>query len=278
MGFSDKLARTARRNHSWLCVGLDPDLDKIPYPLKARYRSEALVEFNRRIVEATADLVCAYKLNSAFYEVLGPRALELLRATRQAIGDDIPVILDAKRGDIAHSARHYAKTAFDVYGADAVTVSPYLGFDAIEPFFDYRDRGVFVLCRTSNPGARNIQDLNCGGRPLYQRVAELALRWKRETKVELGLVMGATYPDELSIVREIVGDEMLMLIPGVGAQAGDLERAAKAAMDVTGERAIISVSRGVLYASTGEDFAQAARREAERLREEINRFREATSG
>lgn len=269
--FREKLLEAACRSESWLCVGLDPDPVRLPEPLRGQDPVEASKVFLRQIVEATADRVCAYKPNSAFYEVLGPEGFALLQTLIcEIIPEEIPVILDAKRGDIASTARKYAEAAFDALGADAVTVNPYLGFDAVEPFLRYGDRGVFLLCRTSNPGARDLQDLSCEGKPLYQRIAEKAREWQAQAPGELGLVVGATYPKELAIVREIVGEEVLLLVPGVGAQGGDLERAVRAAANSRGENAIVNVARGVLYASSGADFAEAARREAERLRVAIH--------
>ncbi len=271
MDFLEKLLHVAKEHRSWLCVGLDPDLEKIPSFLKERSIPEAVLEFNRQIIEATRDLVCAYKPNSAFYEVLGPRGWEILQQTRALIPRAIPVILDAKRGDIPNTSRKYAQSAFEIYGFDAVTVSPYMGFDSIEPFLDYRDRGVFLLCRTSNPGARDFQDLDCEGRPLYERVAERAKSWSKHYPGQIALVVGATHPEELCRVRAIVGEEFFILVPGVGAQRGDLAAAMRAAANEQGERAIISVSRSVLYASAGEDFAEAARRQAQKLRDEIKK-------
>ncbi len=272
MSFSEKLLRIARQQRSWLCVGLDPDLDQIPPSLKEHRGPKAILEFNGQIIDATHDLVCAYKLNSAFYEALGPQGLEILKETREHIPAEIPVILDAKRGDIANTARKYAQAAFDVYGCDAVTVNPYLGFDSIEPFLAYRNGGVFLLCRTSNPGARDLQDLTCGHQKLFEIVARKAKDWQTQSGREIGLVVGATYPDELRIVREIVGEEMFLLVPGVGAQKGDLEKAVRAAVNSQGERVIINISRGILYASNEKDFAQAARREAQRIGDEIHRY------
>jgi len=277
MSFSERLLRIARQQRSWLCVGLDPDLDQIPAALKAGRGMRAMLEFNRQIIDATHDLVCAYKLNSAFYEALGPQGLEILKETREHIPGEIPVILDAKRGDIANTARKYAQAAFEVYECDAVTVNPYLGFDSIEPFLSYRNHGLFLLCRTSNPGARDLQDLKCGNQKLFEVVARKSRDWKAQSGGEIGLVVGATYPDELRIVREIVTEEMFILVPGVGTQKGDLKKAVCSAANSQGERAIISVSRGVLYASNEEDFAQAARREAQRIRDEIHRYRKGSA-
>ncbi|OGF55651.1 MAG: orotidine 5'-phosphate decarboxylase [Candidatus Fraserbacteria bacterium RBG_16_55_9] len=270
MNFSEKLLRATEKHHSWLCIGLDPDLDPLPLVLKKRSGADAIVEFNRRIIEATQDLVCAYKPNSAFYEALGPHGLEILTRTREVIPREIPVILDAKRGDIANTARKYAQSAFEVYKFDAITVNPYMGWDSIEPFLAYKERAVFLLCRTSNPGARDFQDLNCSGVALYQVVAEKVKEWSRKGAGELALVAGATYPEELQIVREIIGEELMILVPGVGAQEGDLAKAVRSAANSERQRAIINVSRSILYASAEEDFAQAARREAQRLRDEIN--------
>ncbi len=267
--FRKRLGEAARRNESWLCVGLDPDPAKLPEPLRSLPPLEAVERFLREIVEATRDLVCAYKPNSAFYEALGPEGFSLLRRLiRGIVPEEIPVILDAKRGDIASTARKYAEAAFEGLGADAVTVNPFLGFDAVEPFLRYEGRGVFLLCRTSNPGARDVQDLPCGGKPLYQYIAERAVEWRTRHPEggELGLVVGATYPEEVARVREIVEDEMLLLVPGVGAQGGDLEKAVRAAANSRGENALVVAARSVLYASPQDDFAEAARREAERLR------------
>nr|BAL60078.1 orotidine 5'-phosphate decarboxylase [Candidatus Acetothermum autotrophicum] len=271
MNFLDKLREAARRNHSWLCIGLDSELGKLPPFLRDRHGLRAVFEFNRAIIEATSDLVCAYKPNLAFYEMLGPAGLEMLAKTRELIPTEIPVIADAKCGDIENTARAYATALFEHYRFDAVTVNPLLGFDSVAPFLEYPEKCVFLLVRTSNPGARDFQELLCEGKPLYQRFAEKARAWN--TKKNIGVVVGATAPDELAIVRRIVGDEMPILVPGVGAQAGDLERAVRNSINSQGELAIITVSRSVIFASQGEDFAHAARQAAQRLRDEINRFR-----
>lgn len=273
MSFLDKLLMTSRANSSLLCIGLDVVLESLPDGLP---RTPAgVVQFNRATVDATADLVCAYKPNLAFYEAMGPAGMEALAATREFIPSSIPVIADAKRGDVGHTARAYARAIFDVYGFDAVTVNPYLGRDALDPFFDYADRGVFVLCRTSNPGARDLQDLSVDGVPLYRLVAQLVRDWNRNENA--GLVVGATFPREIAEVRAIAPG-LPLLVPGVGAQAGDLSAAVRAGVDAQGELAIINSSRQVLYASAGRDFALAARRIAASLRDEINRARFAASG
>jgi len=269
MVFLNKLLTATRRNNSWLCVGLDSELSKIPTFL--RERPHAVFEFNRAIIEATSDLVCAYKPNLAFYEMLGPAGLEILYKTRELIPQEIPVIADAKRGDIENTARAYAKALFEYYRFDAATVNPLMGFDSVAPFLEYSEKCVFLLVRTSNPGARDFQELHCAGKPFYQHIAEKARQWN--TKQNVGVVVGATAPDELATVRQIVGDEMPILVPGVGAQGGDLESAVKNSVNSRGELAIITASRSVLFASQERDFALAARKAAQALRDAINRFR-----
>jgi len=273
MTFLEKLRSASRANSSLLCVGLDVALDTMPTGVPRT--PVGVVEFNRAIVEATADLVCAYKPNLAFYEALGPAGLDALLETRELIPREIPVIADAKRGDVGHTASAYARALFDVYGFDAVTVSPYLGRDALEPFLERADRGVFVLCRTSNPGARDLQDLSVGGEPLYRVVARLVTQWNQRGNA--GLVVGATYPSEIAEVREIA-PSLPLLIPGVGAQAGDLAAAVRAGVDARGELAIINSSRQVIYASSDRGFAAAARSVATTLRGQINRARDAGVG
>ncbi|MEE9284173.1 MAG: orotidine-5'-phosphate decarboxylase [Dehalococcoidia bacterium] len=261
--FLDKLDAAARRNRSLLCVGLDPWPPLMP--------KEGIASFSQAIVEATADLVCAFKPNIAFYEAQGSAGLVALEQTLATIPDDVPVILDAKRGDIGNTAIAYAQAVFETWGADAVTVSPYLGRDSVEPFLAYEGKGVFVLCRTSNPGGSDLQALQVTAdgqsAPLYEQVARLAERWNDHGNV--GLVVGATVPGELARVRELC-PHMPILVPGVGAQGGDLEASVRLGTDASGRRAVISVSRQVLYASGGSDYAQAARQAAQALREQIN--------
>ena len=263
--FRERYEAAAAANDSLLCVGLDPDPGRIPDGVDT-------LAFLEAIVEATADLVCCFKPNAAFFESRGPRGVEELRALIAAIPDDVPVLLDAKRGDIGNSSEHYARAVFEQLGAHAVTVSPYLGRDAIEPFLAHEDRHSFVLCRTSNAGAGDFQDLPVGegGRPLYLQVAATASAWNERGNV--GLVVGATYPGEAREVRALCPD-MLLLMPGVGAQAGDLEAAVRAALDAEGGGILVNSSRGVLYAGTGGDYASAARAEAARLRDAINAAR-----
>ena len=269
MGFFDKLERAAQRNGSLLCVGLDPDPAQMPV--------SDVAAFNRAIIEATAGLVCAYKPNLAFYEALGERGLAALRETLAAIPPDIPVIADGKRNDIGNTARAYARALFDELGVDAATVNPYLGGDAVEPFLEREEKAAFILCRTSNPGARDLQDLLVtapgGGeaRPLFEMVAEMARRWNSRGNV--GLVVGATYPEELKRVRRLC-PEMTFLVPGVGAQGGDVAAVVRNGLDKAGRGLIINVSRQVLYASREKDFAVAAAGAARQLRDEIARERE----
>lgn len=270
----DRLLESSRQKNSLVCVGLDVDPERVPEPLRGR--SDWVYEFNRGIIEATSDLVCAYKPNLAFYEALGVYGWEALERTVKAMPQDVVVLGDAKRGDIGHTARAYARALFDGFGFDAVTVNPYLGRDAVEPFLAYEDRGVFLLCKTSNPGSGDFQDLVCtapeGQLPLYQVVALRARQWN--TRGNLGLVVGATYPEELAAVRRLA-PELPLLIPGVGAQAGDLERTVLEGTDGAGERVLINSSRQVIYASTGPDWRDAARRAAAQLRDAINGYRRA---
>jgi orotidine-5'-phosphate decarboxylase len=262
-------ARWAAAN-SLLCVGLDPDPAKLPAALHGR--PDALFEFGKAIIEATHDLVCAYKPQFAFYAARG--AEQQLAGTLAYLRErhpDIPVILDAKRGDIGSTAEQYAVEAFERYGADAVTVNPYLGGDSLAPFTRYRDKGVVILCRTSNPGAQDLQDLEAGGEPLYAHVARKAAReWNANGNCLL--VVGATWPEQMRRVRGIVGD-MPLLVPGVGTQGGDVQALVSAGRTADGTGLIISSSRAILYASAGPDFAQAARQAATAQRDEINRYR-----
>jgi orotidine-5'-phosphate decarboxylase len=267
MSFIGKLLNTVTRNNSLLCVGLDPDPELMP-------DSVGVLDFNKAIIEATADLVCAYKLNFAFYEVLGAEGFDILKSTVDFIPDGIPTIGDAKRGDIGNTARAYARAIFSGLGFDAATVNPYLGFDSIEPFIQYRDRGVFILCRTSNPGSADFQSLSYQSgeqsTPLFELVAARASQWNKYGNI--GLVVGATYPQELKAIRQSHPD-MPLLIPGIGAQGGDLEKAVGYGVDASRRKAIISSSRQIIYASTGSDFAPAARKAAIELRHKINRYR-----
>lgn len=260
MKFRDKLLKVSQQNRSWLCIGLDPDPELIP--------EVSVLDFNKAIIEATTDLVCAYKPNFAFYETLGRDGISILEKTIEFMPSHIPVIGDAKRSDIGNTAKAYAKAIFTTFACDATTVNPYLGFDSIQPFLEYKDKGVFILCRTSNPGALDFQELRCAtGLPLYEVVARKAKEWN--TYGNIGLVVGATYPEELKRLRQLC-PEMPMLIPGIGAQGGDLALAVKYGVDARGEGAIISISRQILYAASGKGFAEAARRAAMEFRDQIN--------
>jgi len=271
MKFREKLEAAWQRSGSLLCIGLDPEPALMPV--------DDIAAFNIAIIEATSDLVCAYKPNVAFYEALGPeRGYAELRKTLAAIPAHIVTLADAKRGDVTNTARAYAKAVFDELGFDACTVNPYVGFDSTEPWFERPDKGAFILCRTSNPGAADLQDLRVvaegGSMPLYEAVAAKARSWDRNGNV--GLVVGATYPDELRHIRELCPD-MPVLLPGIGAQSGDLAASVRAGIDADGRGLLVSASRAVTYASSGADYAEAARREALRLRDEINRVREGVA-
>jgi len=267
MTFLDSLLAAGRRNRSLLCVGLDPAARKLPATVRAV--ADPTYAFCMAIVEATADLVCAFKPNIAFFEALGPAGIETLRRLIADMPRDVPVILDAKRGDMGSTAEAYAEAVFDRLGADAVTLNPYLGSDSLAPFLRHADKGCIVVCKTSNPGSADLQELQlASGGPLYLEVARRA-RDDWNANANLGLVVGATYPEVLAEVRELCPD-LPLLVPGVGAQGGELAAATRASADSRGERAIISASRSILYAGDGADFADAARHEALRLRQEIN--------
>ena len=269
MNFIEKLTVAVRKNDSLVCVGLDPDPERMPAGI-------TVSEFNREIVDATANLVCAYKLNLAFYEALDDEGFSALRRTVNCIPEHIPVIGDAKRGDIGNTAKAYARSIFDNLDFDAATVNPYLGFDSVEPFIQYADKGVFILCRTSNAGAVDFQSLVCeaedGSRHLFEIVALKASQWNINGNI--GLVVGATYPEELRQIRQSHPD-MPILIPGIGAQGGDLALAVRYGIDTQGRKAIINSSRQIIYASRERDFARAARRATSELREQINSYRSA---
>jgi orotidine-5'-phosphate decarboxylase len=277
MNFLDKLLAASRTQNSLLCVGLDPEPGRLPAQLRDMPAARAITYFCRAIVEATAPYVCALKPNLAFFEVLGPEGMSVFEEVLQAIPRHIPVIVDAKRGDLGNTARNYAAAFYDVYGCDALTVNPYLGYDSVAPFLAYREKGVIFVCRTSNPSARDFQDVLVYGedgqvRPLYEVVARRVQSWN--TAGNCGLVVGATYPQELRTIRSMCPD-MPILIPGVGAQGGNLEASVVAGVDAFGEKAIIAVSRAVLFAGKGTDFATSAANEALALRDRINEVRKS---
>ena len=269
--FVTRLEKACEANQSLVCVGLDVDPARMPV--------EDAFEFNKAIIDATRDLVCAYKPNLGFYEAMGMPGLTALQRTVDYIHQTAPqaiVIGDAKRGDIGSTAQVYAKAMFQVWGFDAVTVNAWGGLDTLEPYLEYEDRGVFIWCRGSNPGAADLQDLTVdtpqGKMPLYQHLAHAAQTWN--TRGNVGLVMGATHPEQLGAVRRICPG-LPLLIPGVGAQSGELEAFVPQGVDGRGRLAIINSSRAIIYASEGPDFAQAARREAASLRDAVNRILES---
>jgi orotidine-5'-phosphate decarboxylase len=276
--FLEKVRRRWHDGRTLLCVGLDPELDKLPAARGVDVEM-AIVSFNDAIIDATADLVCAYKPNAAFYERHGAAGWNALARTIAYIHSrhpDVPVLVDAKRGDMGNTAQAYADAIFDTLGADAVTLHPYLGSDALQPFLKRADRGCFILAHTSNPGASEFQDLTVRAgddteEPLYLAVARaVAGQWNANGNC--GLVVGATYSEQLRAVRQAAGD-LPLLIPGIGAQGGDLEAVVNVGLDSRGAGLMISASRSVIYASSGSDFAEEAYREAQRLRDAIEELR-----
>ena len=258
MKFQQKLDKIARKNKSLVCVGLDSDINKIP--------QGGQFSFNKSIIKATRDLVCSYKLNSAFYESIGHIGIKALKDTCDYLKDkypEIPIIVDAKRADIGNTNNGYVQFVFTYLSADAVTLHPYFGEEAIRPFLDCKDKGIIILCKTSNPGSGEFQDLKVGNSLLYKVVAEnVSKRWNKNKNCML--VVGATYPDELKQVRKIVGD-MTLLVPGIGAQGGDLEATLRAGLNSKKQGIMINSSRGII-------FAKNPREEAKKLRDEINEF------
>ena len=261
--FVKKLDAACEANRSLLCVGLDPD--------PAKMGPGAVFGFNKAIVDATKDMVCAYKPNGAFYESFGLRGVWAFWKTVEYIRTVSPrtiIIGDAKRGDVPSTSAAHARALFHLVGFDAVTVNGYLGRDSVEPFLEYDGRGAFVLCRTSNPGSGEFQDIqDVNGVPLYQRVAKAVGGWGHDDS--LGLVVGATYPKELKAVRDLC-PSMPILVPGIGSQSGDLRQAVVNGTDANGRRAIINASRSIIYAKWGPDYDIAAREAAKRMRDEIN--------
>lgn len=270
MEFKNKIKAAVKSNKSLVCVGLDPDPNRMPKG------TNSLLEFNKAIIEATKDLVCCYKPNSAFYEAFGPEGIEDLKLTCEYIkrvSPGIPIILDYKRADIGNTNRGYTQFAFDYLGVDAVTVSPYMGRESLSPFLNFKEKGIIILCRTSNEGSGELQDLVVEGQKLYQYLAKrISQDWN--TNNNCCLVVGATYPHEMAELRGITGDSMLFLVPGIGAQGGDIEATLRAGLNSKGEGVIINSSRGIIYASGRSDYAAAARNAALELRNEINKYRE----
>ncbi len=268
--FRHKLAAASARNESLLCVGLDPVIEKLPAAMLTE--SDPVLRFCSEIIQATSDLVCAYKPNFAFFGALGESGWRTLESTLEQIPSHIPVILDAKVGDIGNTAQQYARMFFERLGADALTVNPYMGYDAVEPFLAYGDRGIFLLCLTSNPGSADFQTLRVDGEPLYHSVARRAAAWDKEAG-NCGLVVGATRAETLIEVRRLA-PELPLLVPGVGTQGGDLEAVVVNGQDAAGGGLVINASRSVLYASSEADFGTAARSAATTMRSDINGLRQ----
>lgn len=271
ISFREKIIAASRDADSLLCVGLDPELSRLPQAIASR--EKPFYEFNREIIDATAPVACSFKFQIAHYAAEGrEQELEQSIAYLRRMHPRIPVLLDAKRGDIGSTAERYAVECFDRYNADAVTVNPYLGADSVLPFAKRADRGVFVLCRTSNPSAREVQDLRVGDRAVFEVIADLATTtWNANQNISL--VVGGTYPQDLLSLREKCGDGILFLVPGVGAQGASIHEVVTAGQTAAGSGLLINSSRAIIYASPGPDFAPAARVVAEATRLEINKAR-----
>ena len=271
MNFNQQIKQQRIQNNSMVCVGLDPFINKMPEQFQQS--TSGVLDFNKSIIDATYDVVCCYKPQFAHYAALGQ--LDTLKKTIEYIKKNypqVPVILDSKRGDIGSTADMYAKEAFEQYYADAVTVNPYMGSDTILPFTQYKDKGVVILCRTSNPGAGAIQNIKSNGQRLFEIIAKTAAeKWNDNNNVML--VVGATAPDEMASIRQIVGD-MEFLVPGLGAQGGDVQAVMQAGLNQDNSGLVINSSRGVLYASQLEtEFANAARQEAIKLKDQANQYK-----
>lgn len=274
MTFTHKLNQAWLSHNSLLMVGLDPDMTRLPAPITKQ--PDALWQFCKGIVDCTAPYVCGFKPQIAYFASIG--AEDVLQQVCDYIRTQYPhvvLMLDAKRGDIGSTAEHYAREAFDRYQADAVTINPYMGMDSAEPYLQRADKGVIVLCRTSNPGGSDLQALMVDGKPLYLHVADMvAKRWN--TNGQCGLVVGATFPEELRKVRQCVGDEIPLLVPGIGAQGGDIEATCKAGCNSAGTGMMINSSRAILYASNGDDWQEQAAHAAQQTRDAINLARSST--
>lgn len=272
MKFKEKLSNISNINNSLVCVGLDIDKQKMPKFLFESSRSPFL-DFNKSIINATKDVICAYKLNLAFYEVLGRKGIDLLEKTIEYIPKNIVVILDGKRNDIGNTALKYARTLFDIFNADAVTINPYLGRDSVAPFLAYKDKCSFILCRTSNVSAVDFQDLKVSSCPLYQIVAKKIKDWNENDNC--GAVVGATYPNELKIIRQILGENVPILIPGIGKQGGDIKKTVINGTNNNGEMVVINSSRGIIFAGSDENYSDISRNKAISLQDEINKYRKS---
>jgi orotidine-5'-phosphate decarboxylase len=270
MQFTRLLQSIQQQHNSLLCIGLDSDPAKLPPSIRSS--REPVLEFNRAIIRATSEFTCAYKINLAFYEAMGVKGWDILRETLSLIPSHILTIGDAKRGDIGNTAKQYAKALLEDLGFGATTVNPYMGFDSVEPFLQNEERGAFVLALTSNPGAKDFQHLVSKGRPLYEHVTLKVKQWNR--KRNCGLVVGATRPRQLQSIRNIL-PRVPFLIPGVGAQGGDLRSAVRYGCDATGWLALINASRSIIFASSGRYYASAAEKSAKAMRNQINRIRDS---
>jgi orotidine-5'-phosphate decarboxylase len=268
MDFVKMLEDRFNRSGSLICVGLDSDASRLP-------RGQDMFSFNKAIIDATADLVCSYKLNSAYYEAAGTRGIEAMRQTFDYIHTkypDIPTILDAKRADIGSTNNAHVRYAFEYLGADSITVQPYPGHEALEPFLACKDKGIIVWCRSSNPGAAEIQDLMVNGKKVYQILAEnVRNEWNYNNNCLI--VVGATYPEEMAEIRQIVGDDITFLVPGVGKQGGSAEEVIKNGINSRGTGLIIHSAREIIFASSGKDFAEAARQKTIELKNIVNEAR-----
>lgn len=274
--FHKLLATREREADSLLCIGLDPVIEKLPDGFAPDARGVA--NFCIEIVNATKDLVSSFKPNLPFFLSLGAEGLDTLRQVREAIPADIPMILDCKVNDLGDTARAWVKTAFDYIETDAIVVAPYMGEDALAPYFNSAGKGVIVLVKTSNPGSGDLQDLVLeNGLPLYMHVADRCRTWNSTYPADIGMVVGATWPDQLRAVRELCPNQVILL-PGLGAQGGDVEASVQAGVDAQGGSLLCSSSRGILYASSGKDFAEAARTQAVKLRDQINLHRDYVAG
>lgn len=266
--FIEKFKTLSEKNNSLVCVGLDSDISRLP-----NNGNVSMIDFNKSIIDATKDLVCAYKPNCAFYEAIGIDGYTALKETIDYIPGDIPIILDAKRGDIGNTSRQYAVSCFEDLKADAVTLSPYMGYDTVEPFLDYEDKTVFMLVKTSNQSSGDFQDLKLeNGKKLFMHVAETIAKWQESSKAVIGIVVGATYPEELKEIREVL-PEAPILLPGLGKQGGDAEKSIKYGEGQNGAPLIVNSSRGIIFASSGDDYASASRESAIAFRDNLNSYR-----
>lgn len=269
MDYKKKLEKKWREKR-FVCLGLDPEIEKIPQKIKKKYKNpkDIIFNFNKEIIDSTVDIVATYKPNSAFYEAWGQDGWETLKLTVDYIRDnfpDMPIILDAKRADIGNTSRMYAKAAFEYFNADSVTVYPHVGRDALEPFFEYKDKTTIVLIKTSNPDSKMFMDLDVRGKPYYLRIAEEISTWNIDN---IGIFVGATYPEEMASVRNIFPNAPF-LSAGLGAQGGDVKKIVKAGINKDKNGIVFNSSRGILYASSGEDFAIVARAEVIKLNDQI---------